>query len=335
MKMTKKLFLVAIATAAFALTSCDALLGMGAGGETFDKTEKDKEQGTKKDLTIGYRNNGNSKLYNRVWEQLGNKETVQAIETLIAIDTTKVTGKASPSADDPDIWVVDENGTKNTRAVVGLIFDLHQTKTREFTVTDAGKTQKVTKKLYDFVLIGYRPATKGFYVEKYTDVPEDAFAAASNDSSFSDAEGIGVEYLVSKTGKSTSATKFYMGNDDKGNIVADEIDVTTITERTGVLGKGEEEKVKARDTEVPLQEFTVYITQETPGTYNIKVFGQEFEYTPAKPEDEALAKKWYNNKGYRIGGAGYYVNVPVDTEVYANFNSKNNNTIGLEEEVDE
>ena len=195
MKMTKKLFLVAIATAAFALTSCDALLGMGAGGESFDNTEKDKEQGTKKDLTIGYRNNGNSKLYKRVWEQLGNKETVQALETIIAIDTTSVAGIAS--SDDGETWVAAAGANqKNTRAVVGLIFDLHQTKTREFTVTDAGQTKKVTKKLYDFVLIGYRPATKSIYVEKYSDVPEDAFAEATNDASFSDAEGINVEYIA-------------------------------------------------------------------------------------------------------------------------------------------
>jgi len=327
MKMTKKLFLVAIATAAFALTSCDALLGMGAGGDTFEKGEKEKEQGTKKDLTIGYKNLGNSKLYKRVWEQLGNKETVQALQTTIAIDTTKVVGIAS--SDDQEIWVAGDGANKrNTRAVVGLIFDLHQTKTKEFTVTDAGKTKSVTKKLYDFVLIGYRPATKGFYVEKYTDVPEDAFAAASNDSSFSDAEGIGVEYIPAKSGVVTSKDKFYI----EGS--ADGVDETLITEREGVLGKGEEEKVKTKDTVVPLQEFTVYITQDTPGTYNIKLLGLEFEYKPEVPADEAVAKKWYKN-GYRIGGAGYYVNVPVDTEAYANFNSKNDGTIGLEEEVAE
>ena len=326
MKMTKKLFLVAIATAAFALTSCDALLGMGAGGDTFEKGEKEREQGTKKDLTIGYKNLGNSKLYKRVWEQLGTKETVQALQTTIAIDTTKVTGKASPSADDPEIWVVDENGTKNTRAVVGLIFDLHQTRTKEFTVTDAGKTKSVTKKLYDFVLIGYRPATKSIYVEKYIDVPEDAFAAASNDASFSDASDIKVEYIASTTGKVTSASKYYIEAEDG-------LDTSLVHERTGVLGKGEEAKVTTRDTEVPLQEFTVKITQETAGTYNINVLGMDFVYTPEKTADTPA--KWYNNKGYRIGGAGYYVNVPVDTEVYANFNSKNDNTIGLEEEVEE
>ncbi len=325
MKMTKKLFLVAIATAAFALTSCDALLGMGAGGDTFEKGEKEKEKGTKKNLTIGYKNLGNSKLYKRVWEQLGNKETVQAIETLIAIDTTKVQGVAS--SDDQETWVAGSGANeKNTRAVVGLIFDLHQTKTKDFTVTDAGKTKSVTKKLYDFVLIGYRPATKSIYVEKYIDVPEDAFAAASNDASFSDASDIKVEYIASTTGKVTSASKYYIEAEDG-------LDTSLVTERTGVLGKGEEEKVKARDTEVPLQEFTVKITQETPGTYNINVLGMDFVYAPEKTDDTPT--KWYNNKGYRIGGAGYYVNVPVDTEVYANFNSKNDNTIGLEEEVEE
>ncbi len=330
MKMTKKLFLVAIATAAFALTSCSLLSSMGGGKKTFDSDEADNDKGTKKDLTIGYRNNGNSKLYKRVWQQLGKKETVQAIETLIAIDTTKVEGLASTNGLAAEAatrdWIVGDSGTvekKNTRAVVGLIFDLHETRSIEIGEEGA----KTKKKLYDFVLIGYRPATKSIYVEKYIDVPEDAFAAASNDASFSDAAGIQVKYIPSTTGKSTSATKYYLTAEEDG------LDTSLVTERTGVLGKGEEEKVKARDTEVPLQEFTVKITQETPGTYNINVLGMDFVYAPEKTDDTPA--KWYNKKGYRIGGAGYYVNVPVDTEVYANFNSKNENTIGLEEEVDE
>jgi len=337
MKMTKKLFLVAIATAAFALTSCDALLGMGGGTgkntDNFESGEADKDKGTKKNLTIGYRNLGNSKLYKRVWKQLGTKETVQSLETKISIDMTKVAGKASPSADDPEIWVVDENGTKNTRAVVGLIFDLHQTKVKE----EGEEGKKVTKKYYDFVLIGYRPATKGFYVEKYTDVPEDAFDAASNDSSFSDAEGIGVEYIPSTTGVVTSASKFYIEG------AADGVDETKISTVTAALGKGEDESLfKTKADPVEQQQFTVTITQDTPGTYNIKLLGMEFNYTPAEPEDAKLKKAWYNSNGYRIGGAGYYVNVPVDTEVAANFNSKDdadgdgtNITKGLEEEVDE
>ncbi len=328
MKMTKKLFMVAIATAAFALTSCGMAGGVGNGTDNFTKEEADKDKGTKKNLTIGYRNLGDSKLYKRVWKQLGDKETVQSLQTVISIDMSKVEGKASPKEDDPEKWVVDANGTKNTRAVVGLIFDLHETKAKEETVTDKGTTKTVTKKYYDFVLIGYRPATKGFYVEKYTNVPQDAFDAASNDSSFSDAEGIDVEYIPSTTGVVTTATKFYIEG------AADGVDETKIATLNAPLGKGEDETLfKTKAEPVDQQQFTVTITQETPGTYNINLLGLDFVYTPVKNDD--TPSKWYNSKGYRIGGAGYYVNVPVDTEVAANFNSKNDITKGLEEEVEE
>lgn len=324
MKMTKKLFLVAIATAAFALTGCSLLGAMGGGQNTFDDDEADKDKGTKRNLTIGYRNTGNSKLYKRVWKQLGNLETVRSLQTVISIDMSKVEGLAS--SDDGETWVAGSGANqRNTRAVVGLIFDLHQTKTRE---VDDETGKKVTKKLYDFVLIGYRPATKGFYVEKYTDVPEDAFDAASNDSSFSDAEGIGVEYIPSTTGIVTSKTKYYIEGADDG------VDESKIATLNAPLGKGEDTTLFNTKAEaVDQQQFTVTITQETPGTYNINVLGLDFEYTPEKTADTPT--KWYNNKGYRIGGAGYYVNVPVDTEVAANFNSKNDITKGLEEEVEE
>jgi len=324
MKMTKKLFMVAIATAAFALTSC----GMGAGTKTFDKEEKDKPVGNKKGLTIGYKNIGDCPRYKRVWEQLGTKETVQALETTITIDVSNVDGKCTTDGDITAAdtkWFVgeDKTTTKESHAVVGLIFDLHET-----TVKDAdGKDKKVN----DFVLIGYRPYKKSYYVERYSNVPKEAFDAATNDSSFSDAEGIEVEYLASKSGKTTSSTVYYIEN------------ATGVTESHGKLG--EDKKGNKNDEEVDLQSFTVSITQETKGTYLIKVFGEEFEYTPLVPEDTKLAAAWYTKDkattkdvdegGYRIGGAGYYVNVPVGTGVKANFDSDNDNTIGLEEEVDE
>jgi len=329
MKMTKKLFMVAIATAAFALTSCGGMGGgLGKNTDNFTDDEVKKDQGTKKNLTIGYKNLGNSKLYKRVWKQLGDKETVQSLQTVISIDMSKVQGVAS--SDDQETWVAGAGANqRNTRAVVGLIFDLHESKTKEETVTDNGQTKKVTKKWYDFVLIGYRPATKGFYVEKYTNVPEDAFDAASNDSSFSDAEGIDVEYIASTTGIVTSKSKFYIEGAEDG------VDESLIATPNAPLGKGEDETLfKTKADPVDQQQFTVTITQDTPGTYNIKLLGLEFNYKPAEPTDEKYKKAWYKN-GYRIGGAGYYVNVPVDTEVAANFNSKNDITKGLEEEVDE
>ena len=59
MKMTKKLFLVAIATAAFALTGCDMLMPSGAGKDAFKgKNENGNDNGNaaqtcvKKNLTV-------------------------------------------------------------------------------------------------------------------------------------------------------------------------------------------------------------------------------------------------------------------------------------------
>ena len=271
----------------------------------------EKTTGVKKNLTLSYRNYGGGNLYQRVFMQLGNKETVRALETTITVDMTKVEGIAS--SDDREIWYIGEGeNQRNTRAIIGLIFDLHQTKEKE-EMDDYGK--KVRKKYYDFVFIGYRPSTKSFYVEKYYDVPDYNFSSSSNLFAFDNEEIGSVEYLISKSGKSTSPTIFYL-----------EASPSFVIERNGMIGK--DDNGIDYYLEVPLQEITISITQEIPGTFLINVLGEEFEYTP-EFSDEYYAKKWYDKDGYRIGGAGYFIQVPVDTEVIANFNSQNNRTIGL------
>lgn len=307
MKMTKKIFMVAIATCAFALTGCMGMDGFGG-----DDAGSKKQSGTKYNLTVKAIANNDaekgSKKYQRAWEQLGTKETVQAIETKLMIDTTAVQSKISVKSgtkDTPDAtYVVDPDGTITTNAVVGLIFDLHQTKTK----TVEGKTQKV----YDFILVGYRPSDNGYYVEHYTDITEDLFKAATNDTGF----GTVTKYITAS---------------EAGYVYAK--DNSWVTSRKGKLGK--DDNGKEYNDEVDLKEFTVKVTQEVPGTYVINVAGESFTYKPAAPADEELKAKWYNKDGYRIGGAGYYVNAPLGTEVKANFKSNKETTIGLEEEVDE
>ena len=297
MKMTKKIFLAAIAVAAFAFTGCmDLTKGL----------DNKKTTGTKYNLTVEASNaQTEGKLFQRGWQQLGTKETVQSITTVISVDTTKVDSiiKTEPDAEG-NYTVVDSNyegKKKDLHAVVGLIFDLHQTKTKE--VDEGG--QKVTKKLYDFVLVGYRPYDDGFYIEKYKDVTEDAFAAATNDSVFAPAAN--TEYITA-----TQSTAFVNGTDN------------WVESKKGKLGKDDNGKEYA--DEVPLKKFTVTVTQETAGTYKINMGGKDYTYTPEPNED------WTNKDGYRIGGAGYYVNAPLSTTVKANFNSKNDNTVGLFEE---
>lgn len=325
MKMTKKLFMVAIATAAFALTSC----GMGAGTDVFGgKNEsgtdngKANQVGVKKNLTIHVEakndtENG-SKRFQRMWRQLGDKETVQTLETVITIDTTKTESKLNISNGktdykDPDaLFVVAEDGIIETSAVTGLIFDMHCTK------DDTDKK----KKTYDFVLIGYRPKDNGFYIEKYTGVTADLFEAATNATSFK------------------TADEFITATQNTAYVYADNND--WVKSYNGKLGKDDDGKDYG-DKAVALKQFKVTITQEEKGKYKINVAGQDFEYAPA---DESEAHPdWYtkDNKltkdvdegGYRIGGAGYYVNAPLGTVINANFNSNNSGTKGLEEEVDE
>ena len=275
-----------------------------------------KAVGVKTNLTLAYRNYGGDRLYKRIWQQLGTKETVEALKTEITIDMSKVEGMAN--SDDGEIWYAGEGANlRNTRARVGLIFDLHETKVKEY-LDDYGKLIKM--KYYDFVFIGYRPSTKSFYVEKYIDVPQNAFEAETNYSSISDQEGVSVEFLASTTGATTSWSKFY--------IDGDEVDTSLIDEYYGKLGYDDNGNYYG-DKAVALQRFTITITQDIPGTYVIRLLGQEFYYTPEVPYDEKLIKLWYSKDGYRRGGAGYCINVPVDTDVTVNFNSKNDITRGL------
>ncbi len=271
------------------------------------------DTGVKKNLTLTYRNNGGDRLYKRICQQLGTKETVEALKTVITIDMSKVF--ANVYSDDLEIWY-ESNENQSQRlvmAIVGLIFDMHQTKVKE--ENEYGKI--ITRKYYDFILIGYRPYTKGFYVERYKNIPEDVFNISTNDSSFLDLTGNDVEFLVSTTGATTSPTKFYISDY--------EVDTSFIEEFKGSLGKDDNGVDYPYD--VDLQRITVTITQETPGTYHISLLGQDFYYTPSN--DFAEHPDWYNKKGYRIGGAGYYLNAPVGTDVKVNFNSKNDITRGL------
>jgi hypothetical protein len=325
MKMTKKLFLVAIATAAFALTSCAELLGGGAfKGKNENGVDNGKQTtvGVKKNLTIHVEAKNDtefgSKRFQRMWKQLGDKETVQALETVITIDTSNTESKLKISNDktdykDPDaLFVVADDGTIETSAVTGLIFDMHCTK------DSADKKLKT----YDFVLIGYRPKDNGFYIEKYTGVTADLFEAATNATSFKTAD----EFITA----TQNAAYVYADNND------------WVKSYNGKLGKDDDDKDYG-DKAVSLKQFKVTITQKEKGKYKINVAGQDFEYAPA--DESADHPDWYtkDNKltknvdegGYRIGGAGYYVNAPLGTIINANFNSKNDVTVGLEEEVAE
>jgi len=324
MKMTKKLFLVAIATAAFALTGCDMLMPSGSGNDAFKGKNEDgndngkaNQVGVKKNLTIHVEaknpDEGGSKRFQRMWKQLGTSENVQSIETDITVDMTKVTSKLAVVGDkpqsDPDaLFVVSDDGTLLSRAVTGLLFDMHCTKEEP---AEGGKKIKT----YSFILIGYRPDDDGFYIEEYSGVTDDLFEASTNATGFK------------------AADNYITATDKTAYVYADE-GTEWVTRWNGKLGKDDDGKDYG-DKAVDLKKIHVKVSQEVAATYVINIAGKDFTYTPAKPEDETIAKKWYNKNGYRIGGAGYYVNAPLGTVINANFNSKNAGTVGLEEEVEE
>ena len=291
----KKLMAV-IAAAAVALT----LVGCQFGD--MDKTTK--QAGTKKNLTVSAKNDAPAaKKYQRGWKQLGTKETVQALETVITIDAAKTKEFIKQNNGK---WEVVESGTTGAtevNSVIGLIFDLHETTVKAADATEA----KPAGKYYDFVLIGYQPTGKKYYIERYVDIPDGAFTNASDDGVFATAN-----VYITPTSK---------------NAFFEPTSTTFVTEKTGKLPKSDDED--GGTTDIALQQITVKITQATPGTYKINLGDKEWEYKPEANAD------WTNKDGYRIGGAGYYVNCPAGLAVKANFNSKNDNTIGLNADEEE
>lgn len=296
MKMTKKIMLGVVAAAAIVLTGC--AMGDLTGG---------KSAGTKKNMTVTVDQTDKTdvKLFQRGWKQLGSKETVQAIETVLTIDMSKAGGyaKATSSDDDGKLYSpceAGDTGAQEIAAVIGLIFDLHETKDED------------GKKTYDFALIGYQPAKNRYYIERYKNVADGAFSKAVNDGAF--AEKKDTTFISDATGTGAWTT------------MADK----AVTKANIKMPKAEDsEEGKAL---VDTYQITIKVTQEIPGTYKIDLGdGKTYTYEPT----DVTNKNAYNKDGYRIGGAGYYVNCPVGLKAVANFNSKNDNTIGLNADDEE
>lgn len=316
MKMTKKILLGASFALTLALTSC-----MGVVPD--DLTIKDK--GTKFNLTIDVKGNDDydkevgTFKYQRAFKQLGSKETVQSLETLISVDTTGTDGYihniGSPAlGNERYIAVPKEEANETVHAVVGLIFDLHKTKEKD---EDGKKVE-----YYDFAIVGYRPYDDGIYIEKYENISKELFEAATNASDFGNA----TKYITHTNTSIKEKPYVYNGHD-------------WVDDRPGKLGKDDDGK--EYDDEVPLKRIRVKIEQRVPGCYEITAGGTTYEWVV--PNEEEAHPDWYTKDnpltknvdegGYRIGGAGYYVNVPLGTQIKANFNSKQEGTKGLEEEV--
>ncbi len=280
-----------------------ALVFAGCQFGDMDKDLNAKQAGTKKNLTVTVKYDGPGKKYQRGWKQLGTKETVQALETKITIDASNVTGKVKANSD--GTFTKDASGSVTVNAVVGLIFDLHKTTVKAADATEA----KPAGDYYDFCLIGYQPAGKKYYIERYVDIPAKAFSEATSEGVFATAET-------------------YVTTESKDNVFATPGSKEYVSVTTGKMPKSDD--AAAGTADISLQVLTIKITQETKGTYKIDLGdGKTWTYKPTAND------KWTNKDGYRIGGAGYYVNCPVGLSMTANFNSKNDNTIGLNADEEE
>ncbi len=303
MKMVKKILLGTFALAAvltFASCSMGDDKAMDTEGNKWDfKASVDHLNKTKDEL---YKTD---KLYQRAWTQLGNKESVSKLKTTItfvsepSLVTTKIKAAtlAEAQAVDSSItelpagadeyFTLSNTGTEK-KAVVGFLFDLHKTK-------DANN-----KTVYDFILIGIRPSTREYYIDRYYNVPENAMKdPTSLGVLWADAE----DNFESLDGKGTAAyvstpipeNKFTKGEDDDGN--------ETLS-------------------------FDLTVTQKN-GKYTVSFCGIEKELNPTSREAAAEDKD-----GVLRGGAGVYANAPLGTIATILSVVDKDNTEGLYEEVE-
>lgn len=281
MKISKKIFLAAITAAAVAFVGCGMSEGdLDGKGSKWERTIK------KDSTTVGVEEA--SPAYGRAFSQLGTKETVQSIKTLVTVYTDGMDGWVLETAEGSKEYTVAKKGASKVdekgktinatevHGVVGFMFDLHKTKVE-------GDT------LYDFIIVGYRPSDKGFYVERYANVPEGSMDDYVTTSGFGDA----TDFFT----KTSPSIAFEKGTYD-----------SAVTPETTEDGEN-------------VHKFTVTIEQDKAGTYTIKIGN----ITVGTYEGIVTDKK----SGYAIGGAGVYANAPIGTIVKAKFESDGDATVGL------
>ena len=283
MKISNKFFFGALIAASIALVGCGMSEGDGKlSGSKWDATL------TKDSTKVGVEEV--SPAYGRFFKQLGTGEKVQSIKTLITVCTKGIDGYAEDQGD--GTYLVIENGTKNqeVHGVVGLIFDLHKTNAE----ADNEGVWKKGDTLYDFVIVGYRSSDKGFYVERYANIPEGS-----------------MDEFVTSSGFGTATDVITTGTDKAPYYVYDYKDQVS--------------EVETEDGE-PAHAFTVTVEQDeaNKGTYTIKIGDKKVG---------TYVGTIKNDDGYAIGGAGAYANAPVGTIVKATFESDKKATVGLFAEV--
>ena len=282
MKISNKFFFGALIAASIALVGC----GMSEG-DLDGKGSKWERTITKDSTKVGVEEP--SPAYGRAFSQLGTGEKVQSIKTLVTVYTDGMDGWVTEP--EKGMYLVAEEGDTGATAVhgvVGFMFDLHKTKAE----ADNEGVWKKGDTLYDFIIVGYRPSDKGFYVERYENVPEGSMDDYVTSSSF----GTATEYFTN-----TSVSAFEKGTYDSA----------VTTEKTEDGENVHKFTVTIEQTEANKGTYTIKIGDKTVGTY------------------KGLVNTEKDGTGYAIGGAGVYANAPVGTIVKASFESDKDVTVGL------
>ena len=290
MKISNKFFFGALIAASIALVGC----GMSEG-DLDGKGSKWERTITKDSTKVGVEKKP-SPAYGRAFSQLGTKETVQSIKTLVTVYKDGMDGWVLETAKDSKEYTVakkgdskvDEKGktinATEVHGVVGFMFDLHKTKAK----ADA-ESYKEGDTLDDFIIVGYRPSDKGFYVERYENVPEGSMDDYVTTGGF----GVATKCFT----KTSESIAFEKGTYD-----------SAVTPETTEDGEN-------------VHKFTVTIEQDKAGTYTIKIGNITVGTYEGIVTDE--------KSGYAIGGAGVYANAPIGTIVKAKFESDGDATVGL------
>ena len=247
MKISNKFFFGALIAASIALVGC----GMSEG-DLDGKGSKWERTITKDSTKVGVEEA--SPAYGRAFSQLGTGEKVQSIKTLVTVYTDGMDGYAEDLGN--GLYKVIETGTAEqaVHGVVGFMFDLHTSKAKE----DNEGVWKKGDTLYDFVIVGYRPSDKGFYVERYANILEGSMDEFVSDGGF----GKATDFITA-----TKVAPYVYGY--KNEVTSD------------VTEEGEN-----------IDQFTVTIEQDdaNKGTYKIKIGGELVgSYVGTVKNDEGYA----------------------------------------------
>ena len=244
-----------------------------------DMLGKGKTLGTKWKKTMTVDGTEITTTFRRFLKPLSTSRNVSAIKTTIAVDTEKSILKSDASG-------------KERNAVVGLAFDFHK---------------DTTAQAYDFVLLGFAPETKKFYIEKYEAVPYGK-AVGAEEAMAEDKEDLGSSGFDTDDG-SMADYKSFTGSFPMtlGNSQVDD------DWKAAPAGSYKADGDNG-------YELYVQIKQATKGTYDIYLGTTKVgTYNGTVKDDD----------GYCVGGAAVYANTPKGTKVKVKYISDKDNTTGL------